>query len=208
MLARGEHHLADRDHSLLADRFADHRERLLPDLAIRHDVIGIVEIELVDLLARHELVDLDRALALDRDRFQLFRLELEVLALADLVALDDVGRLDLVAGVGIDLAILDAMAGVLVELVEADLFALAGRGKERDRARDQGQLQIAFPIRTRGHGQLLDINTGDLTDITQTTFRIQGSGRFTAESTVALSICSRLPSRLDCIPEVIRQGRA
>jgi hypothetical protein len=25
---------------------------------------------------------------------------------------------------------------------------------------------------------------------------------------VALSICSRLPSRLDCIPEVIRQGRS
>ena len=60
VLARREHHLADRDHSLLADGLADHGERLLADLAIRHDVVRVVEIELVDLLARHELVDLDR----------------------------------------------------------------------------------------------------------------------------------------------------
>ena len=127
VLARGEHHLADRDHALLADGFADHGERLLPDFPVRHDEVGIVEVELVDLLARHELVDIDHPLALDRNRFELLRVELEILALADLVALDDVGGFDLVAAVGIDLAIFDAMAGVLVELVKADLFPFAGR---------------------------------------------------------------------------------
>jgi hypothetical protein len=79
-------------------------------------------------------------LALDGDRFQLFGLKLEVFALADLVALDDVRRFDFIAGVGVDLAIFDlaifdAMAGVLVELVEADLFALAGRRKKREGTR-------------------------------------------------------------------------
>jgi hypothetical protein len=73
---------SDRDHALLADRLADHGECLLPNLAIRHDVVWIVEIKLVDFLSRHELVDVDRALALDRDRFQLFRLHLEIFALA------------------------------------------------------------------------------------------------------------------------------
>jgi hypothetical protein len=34
VLARGEHDLADGDHTLLADGFADHSKRLLADLAI------------------------------------------------------------------------------------------------------------------------------------------------------------------------------
>jgi hypothetical protein len=125
VLARGEHHLADRHHALLADGLAYHGEGLLPDLAVRHDVAGTVEVELIDLLARDELVDVDHPLALDGDRFEFLRLKFKVLALADLVALDNVGGFDFVAAVGIDLAVLDAMARVLVELVEADLLALA-----------------------------------------------------------------------------------
>ena len=109
MLARREHHLADRDHALFADGFPDHGERLLTDLAIRRNVIGVVEVEFVYLVLRHELVDVDCALALDRDGFELFGIKLDVLALADLVALDDVGGLDLVAAFGIDLAVFDAM---------------------------------------------------------------------------------------------------
>jgi hypothetical protein len=35
---------------------ADHGEGLLADFAIRHDVIRVVEVELVDLLAGDELV--------------------------------------------------------------------------------------------------------------------------------------------------------
>jgi hypothetical protein len=102
-------------------------------------------------LARHELVDVDRALALDRDRFKLFGLDLEIFALADLVALDDVGRLHLVAALGVDLLVFDPVTGVLVELVKADLFALAGRREKSDRTGDERQLQIAFPIGARGH---------------------------------------------------------
>ena len=82
---------------------ADNGERLLPDFAIRHDVIRAIEIKLVDLFFRNELVNLDRALALDRYGLEFFRLDLEVLALADLVALDDVGGLHLIAALGVDL---------------------------------------------------------------------------------------------------------
>jgi len=66
------------------------------------------------------------------NRSQLFGRKLKVFTLANLVTLDDVRGFDFIAGVGIDLAILDAMADVFVELVEADLLALAGRGKKRD----------------------------------------------------------------------------
>ena len=90
MLARREDDLAERHHAFLADGLADDGERLLADVAVGHDVIRVVEIELVDFLFRHELVDLDDALALDRDRLELLGVELDILALADLVALDDV----------------------------------------------------------------------------------------------------------------------
>ena len=103
----------------------------------------------------NELVDLDGALAFDRDGFQLVRIKLDVFALVDLEAFDDVGGFDFVAGFGIDLAIPNAVAGFLIELMEADLLAFAGRRIKRDRAGDERQLQIAFPVRTRGHGTLL-----------------------------------------------------
>jgi hypothetical protein len=70
---------------------------LLPDLAIWHDVIGSIEIELIDFLAKHKLVDVDGALTLDRDCFKLLRFDLQIFAFADLVALDDVSGLDLAA---------------------------------------------------------------------------------------------------------------
>jgi hypothetical protein len=46
------------------------------------------------------------------------------LPFADLVAFDDVGSLDFISGLGIDLAVLDAIAGVFVDLMEADFFSL------------------------------------------------------------------------------------
>jgi hypothetical protein len=125
VLARREDDPAECNHALLADCLADDRERLLADLAVRHEIVRAVEVQFVDLLLRYELVDLDRPLALDRYRLKLFGLDLDVLALADLVALDDLLGTDLVAGLGVDLSVLDPVAGVLVDLVEADLFSLA-----------------------------------------------------------------------------------
>ena len=47
VLAGREHHLSNRDHALLANCFADNGERLLPNFAIRHDVIRAIEIKLL-----------------------------------------------------------------------------------------------------------------------------------------------------------------
>ena len=138
--------------TILADCLADHGERLLADLAIGHNEIWVAHIDFVDLGFWDKLVDLDGALALDRDGFQLLRVELDVFALVDLEAFDDVGLFDLVTRFGIHLAIPNAVTGLFVELMKTDLFALACRGIKRDRAGDERQLQIAFPIRTRGHG--------------------------------------------------------
>src|SRR5262249_43817002 len=83
--------------------------------------------------------------------FKLFGLQLDIFALADFVAFDDVGSLDLVAGVGIDLAIPDPVAGVLIELMKADFLSPRRSREQRYGTGNQRELQIAFPIRTRGH---------------------------------------------------------
>src|SRR4051794_10759897 len=116
MFARCEDDLANRNHTLLANGLTDHGEGLLANLTVRHDVIWVVEVKLVDLFARHKFVNLDRAFALDRYGFQLFWLYRQVFAFTNFVALDDVGAFDLVPGFSVDLAILDAVAGLLVKL--------------------------------------------------------------------------------------------
>ena len=88
--------------ALLAHGVADDGEGLLSDLVVRCDVVGRFEIALVDLLARHEALDVDRVRALDPDRFELLVLDENVGALPDLVALDLVLVLDRLAGLGID----------------------------------------------------------------------------------------------------------
>jgi hypothetical protein len=120
-------------------------------LAIGRNVIRIANIEFVDLCLRHELVDLDGAFAFNSHSLEFFARHVDIFAFSELIAFDDVGLLDVIAGFGIDLTITDAIAGLFVELMEADFFALGCRRVERDRARNEGKLEISLPIRTRGH---------------------------------------------------------
>jgi hypothetical protein len=111
--------------------------------------------ELVDFLLRHELIDLEGARALDGDRLELLGLELDILALAHFVTLDDVGCVDVLVSLRVHFAVFDAVAGRLVNLMEPDLLPLAAGGKQRHRTRDEREFQVAFPVRARGHGLLL-----------------------------------------------------
>jgi hypothetical protein len=119
--------------------------------AVRTDVVGADQVARVDISSADELVDLDGARRFQRDLLELLLGDLDVLAFVELVALDDVLVGHLVPGVGIDLQVLDPMAGCPVELVERDLLAL-GRGRiERHRTGDKGQTQEAFPVGTGSH---------------------------------------------------------
>ena len=60
------------------------------DFPVRHDVIGIVEVEFVYFVLGYELIDIDNALALYRDCFQFFGRKLDIVALRDLITFDDV----------------------------------------------------------------------------------------------------------------------
>jgi hypothetical protein len=54
---------------------------------------------------------------------------IDVLAFTDLVALDDIWGIDLFSGFRIHLAVSDAVAGLFIDLIEADFFSLADRGE-------------------------------------------------------------------------------
>ena len=151
VLARGEHDTRERHHALLANHLPDDGERLLSDLAVGHDVVGVVEVELVDLVARHELVNVNDPPAFDGDGFELLRRELDVFILAHLITLDDVVRLHLLAALGVNLDVLDAMPGLLVDLMEAYLLALGGGRIERNGTGHERELEVTLPVSTRRH---------------------------------------------------------
>ena len=124
VLAVGQHHASDRDLVHLADGFADDGEGVVTDLSVRHQVVGTDQIPRIDLAAVDELVDLDGSRRFQRDVLELLLGHLDEGVGVDLVALDDVLVGDLLAGVGVHLGVLDAVAGLPVELVEARPFRI------------------------------------------------------------------------------------
>ena len=129
MLTRGEDDSAESHHAFFTDGLTNHSERLLPHFAIWGDVVGIVKIQFVDFFLRDKLINLDGPLTLDGDGLKLLRLDLDVLALPDFVALDDFVGLDWFLGLGVDLQVLDAVARVLVDLMEADFLQKTSQKK-------------------------------------------------------------------------------
>ena len=92
-----------------------------------------------------------------RDVLELLLRHLDEGVGVDLVALDDVLVGDLLAGIGVHLGVLDAVAGLPVELVEGDLFGFRRGRIERYRTGDEGKAQEAFPVSAGGHGGELQI---------------------------------------------------
>ena len=97
---------------------ADDSEGILANFVVRHDVVGRVEVSLVDVRERYELVDRDGVAAVYLERFQLFVINSDINVLLDLIALDDVRLVDLVARVAVDLLVVNAGARRLVDLVD------------------------------------------------------------------------------------------
>ena len=135
-LAPVQHHPRDPDQPFRAHGLADDREGLGADLVLGQQVVGFIEINFVDLVARHEAFDVDRVGALERHLVELLLLQ-EHIGIAGLVALDAVLLRDLLAALGVDHVVADAVAGLAIDDVEANPLAGAGGRKQRDRARHQ-----------------------------------------------------------------------
>ena len=116
----------------------DDGECVRTDLAARGDVVGFVEVALVDFGLRHEAGDIDRVGAFDLDGFQLVLIDRDVVSFAELVAPALVFGINNAAGLLIDHLLAQAMAGAGVDLVKVGFLGLRGGGEKLDRAGHEG----------------------------------------------------------------------
>jgi hypothetical protein len=122
VLSVGQHHPSDRDLVHLSDGFADDGKCVVADLAVGTEIIGSDQISRIDLAAVNELVDLYCARRFQGHVLEFILRHLDEGVRIDLVAFNDVLVGDFLAGIGIHLGVLDAVAGFPIELVERDLF--------------------------------------------------------------------------------------
>src|ERR1700730_18161903 len=85
------------DDSGLGHCRADHPERLDRDRTIGIEIIRAVEIDGIDIVRRHELLQIDHLRAFDIERLQLLGGEGDELAAGVFVSLDDLTLVDLLA---------------------------------------------------------------------------------------------------------------
>src|SRR5208337_1412064 len=109
-LALGQNHPAQPDHALAAHRVADHRKRLQRDLVLRNQIVGAVDVALVDFGFWYEAIDVDRVAALDCYGVQLFVFDAQVKALIDLVAASLVSGFYGIARIFVDQLLAKAVA--------------------------------------------------------------------------------------------------
>lgn len=118
----------------------------------RRQVIGLVEIDVVDVAATYEGRYRQGLVAVGNRPGDFLGIEHDVFARADLIALDLVLGVDRLAGGAVDEPATDPMAGRPVERVKGNALR-GGRGRvERDRATDLGDFQEALPVCSWGQG--------------------------------------------------------
>ena len=93
--------------------------------------------------------------ALDLDLIEFLVFDLEVLSLPDLVAAAGIFLGDRLARLRVDHLLLETIARVLVDAMKRNALGSRRSRIKRDRARDQRELEITLPIRSRRHGELL-----------------------------------------------------
>ena len=118
--ALGEDEPPERHHVFVAHRLPDDRVRFLGDRRIGRDVIRSIKVSLVDLLPRHESVDLDDMGAFDFYLLEFFVLNHEILVFADFVSPALLLGQHGLTCFFVDQLLAQAMAGLLVDLPERD----------------------------------------------------------------------------------------
>src|SRR5262249_47796736 len=156
VLAPRQHDPAERNHVQLRNGVANDGKSLLTNRAIRGNVVGRVDITLIDLIFWNELVNIDGARAFDLDGFYFLILDNHVLALCDLIAAHHVLPRDDLASFRIDILLFQPVARFPVDPIETHFLAKRGGRIECNGARDQRKPKIALPVRTRRHWILLN----------------------------------------------------
>ncbi len=144
VLLVAHHHAADADPGAIVHRRQQQPVGLLGRVAVGRQPVGALVVDRVDLVEGDEVGDLDRPRALRPQLLQLVLVERDVAAGADLEAHLDVVGVDLLAGLLRHLAIADARAGLLVQLVEVDVV-VAHRAERLHRDVHQSEADRSGP---------------------------------------------------------------
>ena len=139
----------DRRHFGLAHALAHQRESFVGASIRGGEVIGLVEIEIVDPGQIDERGNGKRLVAMRNDRGDFIGLDRDVFVLRDFVALDLIVPLDGLAGLGVDELASNPMAGRPIDRMQGDAFRGRSGGVKADRDRHVGDLQKAFPACSR-----------------------------------------------------------
>ena len=149
VFAAVERDLADARLALHA--FADHRERLTRDRAVRREIVGALEVNRIDRRVVGELLEVDHARRVDADLLDVFVAHDDVAPFFELEALDDVGVGHFTLALRTPALLLDPCLTLAVQLVEAQGRAGIGRWKHLDRDVHEADLEITLPRRSRRH---------------------------------------------------------
>src|SRR5260370_37510620 len=124
VLPRRENDAAQPDLALVLHRARNDAISLGGDIPVGGDVIRLDEIDAIDLIGIDERLQVDGPRRFDLNRLEVVLVEQDILPFVDLIALDDVAALDLIAGFLIDQLDPEAIVRRLVELIEADTAPL------------------------------------------------------------------------------------
>src|SRR5919197_2988498 len=142
--------LRDPDLAGLGERANEQAVRLLRALR-RQEVVGLAVVDRVDLVERDEVADVDRVRELDVEPVEILVADLDVAALLDLEAADDVVGVDRLAVVAPHLLVGDRRHVLLVQEVEAELLRL-GRREHPHADADEAERDGAAPDRAHALG--------------------------------------------------------
>ena len=108
-----------RDNLGLTHAVAQQLERVCAHFVRRH-IIRLIEVDVVNFVARNERFYLQRFVAAGYSRGHFFRLEHDIVAILDLIAFDLFIPLDRLTGLAIDEFSANTISGRAVECVEGD----------------------------------------------------------------------------------------
>ena len=119
-----------------------------------HQVIGLVEIQVVDVVAADEIGHGQGLVAVGHRRRDLVGIQHDIFTRRDLVSLDLILAVHRLACVAVHENAAQAVSGLAVQRVKGDPIRGRGRGVKRHRAADLSDLEETFPVRPGCHGPI------------------------------------------------------
>jgi|SoiMethySBSTD1v2_1073268.scaffolds.fasta_scaffold122336_2 hypothetical protein len=124
MLPVRKHHTGKCDLVLSLHGVTNDHNRVDARLAVWNDVVRLVQVSLVDILGRNEIVDFDRVGALELHGIQLFLIDLDILSFQEFVASALMILVDDPTGLFVHHLLPQPMAGLGIDLVKMGSFRL------------------------------------------------------------------------------------